>query len=449
MSSMNDFQYNNSFYDNNSQSQQQEPNQAVPAGAAGYSASSNSQPPERDGFRQDRELKKIKSSMKKSMAVMMAVCCIASVSLGAAGGYFAGTMTNGSQSSVSQSEGGSSNSDHLYTSNLSAGSQTGSLSDVIEKVRPSVVAINVESTTSSGANYFFGGEQTVQSAGSGVIISEDGYIVTNNHVIEDANNITVYLQDGTSYTASLVGTDAEGDIALLKIDATGLSYATLGDSDTLKVGDTAIAIGNPLGELAGSVSQGIVSALDRQITLEGETMNLLQTDAAINPGNSGGALFNASGEVIGIVVAKSGGDNIEGLGFAIPINDVKEIVDQLTTYGYVTGRPTMGATFVDISDQITAAMYRVNRLGVYVLSTEDNSAAAQGGLLPGDYIVSVNGQSVSSSSDIQAVVSGSEVGDTLTFSVIRYSSGQQEEVQVTLAEEVPDSVNQTVSAQLS
>ena len=379
----------------------------------------------------------------------MAVCCIASVSLGAAGGYFAGTMTNGSQSSVSQSEGGSSNSDHLYTSNLSAGSQTGSLSDVIEKVRPSVVAINVESTTSSGANYFFGGEQTVQSAGSGVIISEDGYIVTNNHVIEDANNITVYLQDGTSYTASLVGADAEGDIALLKIDATGLSYATLGDSDTLKVGDTAIAIGNPLGELAGSVSQGIVSALDRQITLEGETMNLLQTDAAINPGNSGGALFNASGEVIGIVVAKSGGDNIEGLGFAIPINDVKEIVDQLTTYGYVTGRPTMGATFVDISDQITAAMYRVNRLGVYVLSTEDNSAAAQAGLLPGDYIVSVNGQSVSSSSDIQAVVSGSEVGDTLTFSVIRYSSGQQEEVQVTLAEEVPDSVSQTVSAQLS
>lgn len=180
-----------------------------------------------------------------------------------------------------------------------------------------------------------------------------------------------------------MGTDDEGDIALLKIEASGLNYATLGDSDSLKVGDAAVAIGNPLGELAGSVSQGIISALDREITLNGETMNLLQTDAAINPGNSGGALFNANGEVIGIVVAKSGGDNVEGLGFAIPVNDVKEIVDQLSTYGYVTGRPTMGASFVDISDQMTAVMYRVDRLGVYVLSTEENSAGGPGRTSPG------------------------------------------------------------------
>lgn len=207
-----------------------------------------------------------------------------------------------------------------------------------------------------------------------------------------------------------MGTDDEGDIALLKIEASGLNYATLGDSDSLKVGDAAVAIGNPLGELAGSVSQGIISALDREITLNGETMNLLQTDAAINPGNSGGALFNANGEVIGIVVAKSGGDNVEGLGFAIPVNDVKEIVDQLSTYGYVTGRPTMGASFVDISDQMTAAMYRVDRLGVYVLSTEENSAAAQAGLLPGDCVLSVNGQEVSAASDIQKIVSGQPGG---------------------------------------
>lgn len=450
MSNMDDFNFNNSFYDSDRHSQQA---QGQPlSGITDFGGASNGQPPERDGFRQDREWRKMKASMKKTMAAMMAVCCIASVSLGAAGGYLAGSMTqNGSssQSSVSQSGDSGSSSDHLYTSNLSTGSQSGNLSEVIEKVRSSVVAINVESTASSGAGYFFGGEQTVQSAGSGVILSEDGYIVTNNHVIEDANSITVYLQDGSSYPAKLVGTDDEGDIALLKIEASGLNYATLGDSDSLKVGDAAVAIGNPLGELAGSVSQGIISALDREITLNGETMNLLQTDAAINPGNSGGALFNANGEVIGIVVAKSGGDNVEGLGFAIPVNDVKEIVDQLSTYGYVTGRPTMGASFVDISDQMTAAMYRVDRLGVYVLSTEENSAAAQAGLLPGDCVLSVNGQEVSAASDIQKIVSGSQVGDTLTLDVIRYSSGQKEQVQVILAEEAPESANQTVSARLS
>ena len=229
-----------------------------------------------------------------------------------------------------------------------------------------------------------------EGAGSGVIISEDGYIVTNNHVIDDANKIMVKLKNGESYEAKLIGKDADTDIAVLKIDAKGLKAAVLGDSDKLVVGEFALAIGNPLGELGGTVTDGIISALDREIELEDTVMNLLQTNAAINPGNSGGGLFNGAGELIGITVAKSAGNSVEGLGFAIPINDV-----------------------------YTAMMYRVNSTGVYIQSVTDGSSADKAGLKTGDKIVEFNGVEIDSYSKLKKAMSKCEVGQTVDIVVIR------------------------------
>ncbi|MBQ7667870.1 MAG: trypsin-like peptidase domain-containing protein [Clostridia bacterium] len=258
-----------------------------------------------------------------------------------------------------------------------------------------------------------------EGAGSGVIISEDGYIVTNNHVIDDANKIMVKLKNGESYEAKLIGKDADTDIAVLKIDAKGLKAAVLGDSDKLVVGEFALAIGNPLGELGGTVTDGIISALDREIELEDTVMNLLQTNAAINPGNSGGGLFNGAGELIGITVAKSAGNSVEGLGFAIPINDVKKCIDDIKTYGYVKGKVQMGVNLIDISDVYTAMMYRVNSTGVYIQSVTDGSSADKAGLKTGDKIVEFNGVEIDSYSKLKKAMSKCEVGQTVDIVVIR------------------------------
>lgn len=201
-----------------------------------------------------------------------------------------------------------------------------SIVDVVETAWDSVVEISTETVYSSRR-----GSYTAAGAGSGVIISDDGYIVTNNHVIEGVSSIFVTTTDGTEYEAELIMTDEENDVALLKIEATDLTYALFGDSDQLQVGELAVAIGNPLGSLGGTVTEGIISATDREITIDGVTMTLLQTSAAINQGNSGGGLFNANGELIGIVNAKSSGLAIEGLGFAIPINAVKEIISEIVS----------------------------------------------------------------------------------------------------------------------
>ena len=219
------------------------------------------------------------------------------------------------------------------------------VSSVAAAVSDSVVEITTESVATST---FFSNYVTT-GAGSGVVFTSDGYIVTNNHVIEDANTITVTLHNGEIYTAELIATDSKTDLAVIKIDASDLTPAILGDSDALVIGEDAIAIGNPLGELGGTVTNGIISALDREVTVDGQKMNLLQTNAAINPGNSGGGLFNAKGELIGIVSAKSSGEDIEGLGFAIPVNDVKEVVVQLIENGYVAGRPSLGVKVYDVT----------------------------------------------------------------------------------------------------
>jgi len=277
----------------------------------------------------------------------------------------------------------------------------------------SIVEIRTETVATGGRM----GQLVSEGAGSGVIISNDGYIVTNNHVIEGANRITITLKNAETFTANLVGRDVKTDIAVLKIEASELKAAILGDSSQLVVGELAVAIGNPLGELGGTVTEGIISALDRDIVIDGESMKLLQTSAAINPGNSGGGLFNAYGELVGIVNAKSSGSDIEGLGFAIPVNTAKTVIEQIISYGYVQGRIDLGITLLDITDLRTAMMYRVSNTGVYVVEAEPEN-----GLKSGDRIVSINGTEMTSSSDVKSVIDSFSVGQVVEFVLER---GQQ------------------------
>lgn len=297
-------------------------------------------------------------------------------------------------------------------------SESLSIPEIAELAAPSVVEITTEVIVT--------GQRTPQyvseGAGSGVVITEDGYIVTNNHVIEGAEKITVRLVSGDEYEAELIGTDEQTDIAIIKIEASGLSPASLGDSSTLVVGNLVVAIGNPLGQLGGTVTDGIISALDRDITLDDQTMSLLQTNAAINPGNSGGGLFDGSGNLIGIVVAKSSGTDVEGLGFAIPINDVKSVMLELMQNGYVRGRISLGMTFLDIASNQEAMMYRVSQTGVYVLKVTSGSNAEAAGLKSGDLIISVGGTEVSTAAEITAAIDGYEVGDSVEIKVIRNSA---------------------------
>lgn len=305
-------------------------------------------------------------------------------------------------------------------------------------VKDSVVEINTEYTTVSlWYQYVSGG------AGSGVIISEDGYIITNNHVIcgsdgtTIAEKITVRLTDGSEYDATVVGTDADADIAIIKIDKSGLTPAVMGDSDTLSVGEDVIAVGNPLGELGGSVTNGIISALDREISVNGVEMNLLQTNAAVNPGNSGGGLFNMRGELIGVVNAKSSGDGVEGLGFAIPVNDALNVAEQLMEYGYVKGKVVIGISLYDVTDASMARYLGLSGYGTYI--TDVTAGYNDDVLQVGDRIISVNGEEISSSEDVTAIVKKASVGDKLTFQVSR--NGKITEVEVTCYEKVPETTN--------
>ncbi|MDD6312167.1 MAG: trypsin-like peptidase domain-containing protein [Firmicutes bacterium] len=304
-----------------------------------------------------------------------------------------------------------------------------SFADTIDAIKDSVVAINVYGTA---YDYFYR-EYPTEGAGSGVIISPDGYIVTNNHVVTGGNSITVFLQDGTDYPARVVGSDETGDLAVLKIDAKGLTAAKIGNSSTLRVGDVAIAVGNPLGELQGTVTKGIISALDRELTIDNRTMTLLQTDAAINPGNSGGGLFDSNGTLIGIVCAKSSSGNAEGLGFVIPIDIAKPIFDDLIDYGYVTGRPTLGLTTVDISNNISAWQNGVDWIGVYVSEVTEDGPADAAGIKRVDYIHMVDGKVISSTSELEAAVSAKSVGDRVELEIWRGSSRMT--VTVTLGED--------------
>ena len=302
------------------------------------------------------------------------------------------------------------------------------VAEAAAKAAPSTVEIQTEITQQSYG--MFGGTYTTNAAGSGVIISKDGYIVTNNHVIDGAQKITVKTSDGTEYDAKLVGTDAKSDIAVLKVDANDLTPATLGDSSKISVGDTAIAIGNPLGTLGGTVTDGIISATSRELVVNNESMKLIQTNATINSGNSGGGLFDGNGNLIGIVQSKdsgtsSSGATIEGIGFAIPVNDAMEVAEQLIKNGKVTDRATLGVYLQTLTTQ--QGNYTP---GVYVTNIIDGSGAQAAGLKAYDKIVGADGKEVSSYPDLSAILKTKKPGDTIDLTIDR--DGNQIQVTVTL-----------------
>lgn len=368
--------------------------------------SANAKPPKAKKPKKQR-----KPISRGGIAIALAVTMVFSCGLGFGGGYFANkvnTSTSGSLNITKTSNSGT-------TTTASSTSKANSTSEIVKKTADSVVEISTESVVTGS----FAQQYVQQGAGSGVIISQDGYILTNNHVINGANSVKVRLRDSTEYDATIIGSDSDNDIALLKVNATGLSPATFGDSNSLAVGDYVVAIGNPLGELGGTVTDGIISALARKVTIEDTQMTLLQTNAQVNPGNSGGGLFNANGELVGIVNAKQSATEVEGIAFAIPINNVLDILSDLKEYGYVTGKVDLGIDFTDITSDETAFYYGVNQTGCYVLSVDSGSNAEKAGVTRGDLVTKVNDTDVSSSSDITAALEKAEVGDTVTFTVSR------------------------------
>ena len=328
---------------------------------------------------------------------------------------------------------GDGRADFVYDENgqiiTSAGNSSLTVPTVVSRVAASVVEISTETLVQSDwiGQYITGG------AGSGVIIAEEGYIITNHHVIDGADSIIVRLNDGTEFPAVLVGSDEQTDVAILWIDPGEyeLTVATLGSSDDLVAGEDILAIGNPLGSLGGTVTEGIISATERQISVGGNEMTLLQVSAPINPGNSGGGLFNMAGELVGVVNAKMSSEEIEGLGFAIPVDTAYEIACELIEYRYVRGRVTTGLTLVDVGS-VQTAMYYFNsrRTGVYVYDSVSDA------LKYGDLILSVNGTEITASEEISDVIRNAKVGDTVTFIV--YRNKEEITVELVLMEQVPD-----------
>lgn len=379
--------------------------------------------------------KQRKPISRGGIAIALAVTMVFSCGLGFGGGYFANkvnTSTSGSLNITKTSNSGT-------TTTASSTSTANSTSEIVKKTADSVVEISTESVVTGS----FAQQYVQQGAGSGVIISQDGYILTNNHVINGANSVKVRLRDGTEYDATIIGSDSDNDIALLKVSATGLSPATFGDSNSLAVGDYVVAIGNPLGELGGTVTDGIISALARKVTIEDTQMTLLQTNAQVNPGNSGGGLFNANGELVGIVNAKQSATEVEGIAFAIPINNVLDILSDLKEYGYVTGKVDLGIDFTDITSDETAFYYGVNQTGCYVLSVDSGSNAEKAGVTRGDLVTKVNDTDVSTSEDITTALEKAEVGDTVTFTVSR--RGTSKTISFVLEEYVPAVSNSQIT----
>ncbi len=316
------------------------------------------------------------------------------------------------------------------TAITSTGGKNLSMTEVAKIVSPSVAVITTEKMVASRGGWY-DQNRVISGAGSGVVMTEDGYIMTNAHVVAGASYITVTLGD-KDYPATLIGEDTESDIAVVKIEANDLVPAVMGDSDTLAVGEIVVAVGNPLGELGGTVTDGIVSALNRSVMVEGNEMSLIQTSASVSPGNSGGGLFNMQGELIGVVNAKSSGDNAEGLGFAIPVNTARDVAASLIENGYVNGRPAMGVTIVEVNSPESAEYYGVNSYGVYIYAIEDGSAAAQAGLKPGDRILSVGDVEVTDSNTLTNYIKGYNVGDTINLTVAR--KGKAFQVELVLGE---------------
>ena len=387
---------------------------------------------------QDAQPPKKKKKFNGKRVARSAVALVLAAAMGFAGG-FVGAKFGGSGKVVIQQVAPSSTADSASgsDSSITAASSSGSsltTEQVADLVSPSVVVITTEQVVYSQWSWY-GQNQVESGAGSGVIISSDGYILTCAHVVDGASNITVTIND-KDYTATLVGEDTTSDIAVIKIDANGLTPATVGDSDSLKVGQNVMAVGNPLGELGGTVTGGMISALNRSVTIQGSssvnTMSLIQMDASVSPGNSGGGLFNMNGELVGIVNAKSSSSDAEGLGFAIPINDAIKVAQELLENGYVTGRPYLGITYLAVTDAQTASQLGVNAYGVYVVEVVKGGPAEKAGLQAGDRIVSVDGTEIASKHDLGTLMQKHAAGDTLSITIAR--DGQMQTVNVTLGE---------------
>lgn len=371
------------------------------------------------------------SLTRKSLALLIALCVVVSALFGFGGSYLANAL-NGGHSGSSKTASVSKNG---YKLEDATGSKM-TVQEVTNKTKDSVVEIKTESVSADAWMQ----QYVTEGAGSGVVMTADGYIMTNNHVIDGASKITVTTSDDKEYEAKLVGTDSITDIAVLKISAKNLTPATYGNSDQLAVGDMAVAIGNPLGELGGTVSAGIISALDRELAIDGKTMTLLQTDASINPGNSGGGLFNGDGQLIGIVVAKSSGSNVEGLGFAIPINKAADVAQQLMDKGYVSDQPSTGMSYAESSQGNGAAQFFGNSqdsqsqsssAAVYIQEIT-GANAKKAGFQSGDLVYAVDGTRITSFNTLSSIVTSHKVGDKLTYTIVR--GNQTKEIKLTLEE---------------
>ena len=363
-----------------------------------------------------QEMKPVKKNRIGLKVTALALCCA----------LLGGAVGGGVAWGVSNSSGGTSvNVSGRTVSQVSLKTVDGktemSDAEVYAANVNSVVSINVTGT--SGYNFF---GQPVQSAssGSGFVLTSDGYIVTNYHVVENAETVKVTMYNGDEYDAQYVGGDEDYDIAVIKIEATDLPAVTLGNSENLNVGDHVLAIGNPLGDLTFSMSGGMVSSVNRTINVDGTPFNMIQTDTSINPGNSGGPLLNSYGEVVGIVSAKyssygTSGESVEGLGFAIPINDVISMIQDIMTNGYVSNKAYLGATIGTLTSSM-AQQYRYDiSQGAFVYSVEDGSPAAQAGLQLGDVITTIDGTEIASLDDLTAAKKSYSAGDTSTLTVYR------------------------------
>ena len=376
-----------------------------------------------------------KRRRKNGNIARSAVALVLAAAMGFVGGFVGARVGNTGGKVVIQqvapSSTSSSDSGSASAVNTASGMTTAQVS---EMVSPSVVVITTEQVVYSQWSWY-GQSQVESGAGSGVIISSDGYILTCDHVVSGASNITVTIGD-KDYPATVVGEDSTSDIAVIKIDADGLTPAIVGDSDKLAVGDNVLAVGNPLGELGGTVTSGIVSALNRSVSIQSSssvnTMSLIQMDASVSPGNSGGGLFNMNGELIGIVNAKSSSSDAEGLGFAIPINDAIKVAQDLLENGYVTGRPYMGITYLAVNDAQTAAQLGVNAYGIYVVDVVSGGPADKAGLKAGDRIVSIDNTEVAQKTDLGTLMQEHSAGDTLSITIAR--DGQMQTVSLTLGE---------------
>ena len=395
--------------------------------------------------------KKQKKGLTAGKIVAIALACsILGGCLGVGGTYLLTRSKSSDEETTSEANVSSEdeNSTTMYIGDRNSSSVNTERVDTSTALTPSeVYAQNVNSTvgiTTSITTNYWGYQTTSAASGSGFILTADGYILTNYHVIEDSNSIQVTTYDNTSYDATIVGYDESNDIAVLKIDATDLTPVVLGSSDDLNVGDEVMAIGNPLGELTFSLTVGYVSALDREVTLSsGTTMDLIQTDAAINSGNSGGALFNCYGEVVGITNAKysssssSSSASIDNIGFAIPIDHVKSIVTSIIEKGYIV-KPYIGVSVTSVSDDMQS--YGLPA-GAVVKSVTEGSPAEDAKLEVNDIITAINGEDISSSNDLVSIVSDCTPGDEITLSVYRQSESELLSITLTVGEQQQSAVS--------